>query len=406
MNTSPTGKKRMALAFMLGILAAFGPVTIDMYLPSFPQIAEELGTTASLVQLSLTACLLGLAIGQLIIGPLSDAVGRRRPLLAGILFYVVASIVCAIAPNIFVLIAARFLQGFSASAGIVISRAIVRDIFSGQQLTKFFALIMVINGLAPILAPIVGGGILTFSEWNAIFILLGLLGLLITILVYTRLEETLPPERRSVSSVKHLLLVYTSLLKDRRFMGFALVQGFMMAGIFSYVSGTPFVYQEIYGVSPQAFSFLFGFNGLGILLGTHLVGRYAGVIPESAFLRTGLYIAGTGATFLLIMTILKGPLISIVIPMFLFVSSIGMIGTTSFALAMETQGERAGSASALLGLLPFILGALAAPLVGIAGKTAVPMGVVMFMSSMIAICSFHFLANAKQKSVSSRSVNM
>lgn len=395
MQETPTGKGRLALAFLLGILAAFGPLTIDMYLPSFPQIAADLGTNASLVQLSLTACLLGLASGQLIIGPVSDAKGRRSPLLIGILLYIVASIICSTANHIAVLIAGRFMQGFAASAGIVISRAIVRDMFSGKQLTKFFALIMLINGVAPIFAPVVGGGILTFAEWNGVFIMLSILGALIALLVFFRLKETLPPERRTVNSVKHMVSNYGILLKDRRFMGFALVQGFMMAGIFSYVSGTPFVYQDIYEVSPQVFSILFGVNGLGIMFATHMVGRYAGVIPENTFLRTGIYIASVSALILLIMTIIEGPLFSIVIPMFLFVSSIGLIGTTSFALAMETQGERAGSASALLGLLPFILGSMAAPLVGIAGETAVPMGISMFVASLIALGSYHFMANRK-----------
>lgn len=394
-KTAITGKRRFGLALLLGMLAAFGPLTIDMYLPSFPHIASELNTSASLVQLSLTACLLGLGFGQIVVGPLSDANGRKKPLVISIFLYVLASVACAIAPNIGTLIAARFMQGFTAAAGIVISRAIVRDLFNGRELTKFFSLLMLINGLAPILAPVFGSAILLIpsANWNWIFLALGLLGTVIAFIVISKLGETLPVEKRTPSSITHTMNTFKNLLSDRTFMGFALTQGLMMGGIFAYVSGTPFVYQGIYEVSPQVFSILFGVNGLGIIVGTHLVGRYAGIIPERKFLRFGLITAVIASSILLVMTILEGPLISIVIPIFLFVSMIGMVGTTSFSLAMETQGNRAGSASALLGLLPFVIGAITAPLVGIAGEeTAVPMGLIMFLASAASLCAFLFLA--------------
>ncbi|WP_353626032.1 multidrug effflux MFS transporter [Bacillus sp. JCM 19041] len=389
------GKKRLGLALLLGLLAAFGPLTIDMYLPSFPDIAKDLETTPSLVQLSLTACLLGLGFGQIVVGPLSDANGRKRPLLISICLYVAASFACALAPNIGTLIVARFMQGFTAAAGIVISRAVVRDLFNGRELTKFFSLLMLINGLAPILAPVFGGGILLVpgANWNWIFIVLTVLGAVMAVVVFSKLAETLPPEKRTPSTLAHTLNTFKDLLKDRVFMGFALTQGLMMGGIFAYVSGTPFVYQGIYGVSPQAFSILFGVNGLGIIVGTHLVGRYAGIIPERVFLKVGLITAVVASSVLLVMTIVQGPLFSIVIPVFLFVSMIGMVGTTSFSLAMETQGNRAGSASALLGLLPFVIGAATAPLVGVAGEeTAVPMGLIMFLSSGASLMAFLLLA--------------
>ncbi|MFB4212147.1 multidrug effflux MFS transporter [Shouchella sp. JSM 1781072] len=394
-QTAITGKKRFGLALLLGTLAAFGPLTIDMYLPSFPSIASDLGSPASLVQLSLTACLLGLGTGQLVVGPLSDSKGRKKPLVISIFLYVLASLACAMAPNITTLIVARFMQGFTAAAGIVISRAIVRDLFNGRELTKFFSLLMLINGLAPILAPVFGSAVLLLpgANWNWIFITLAILGLVIVLIVINRLKETLPEENRTQSSIGHTLRTFKSLLLDRTFMGFAFTQGLMMGGIFAYVSGTPFVYQGIYNVSPQVFSLLFAVNGLGIIVGTHLVGRYAGIIPERSFLRFGLITASIASSVLLIMTIMNGPLFTIVIPIFLFVSMIGMIGTTSFSLAMEAQGGRAGSASALLGLLPFVIGAITAPLVGIAGEdTAVPMGLIMFLSSIAALAAFYFLA--------------
>ncbi|MEK4566779.1 multidrug effflux MFS transporter [Alkalihalobacillus sp. FSL R5-0424] len=395
MEQQIAGKKRLGLAFLLGMLAAFGPLTIDMYLPSFPDITVGLETTASLVQLSLTACLLGLAVGQLVVGPLSDAKGRKKPLIVFIFLYVLASFACAFAPNIYFLIIGRFLQGFTAAAGIVISRAVVRDLFSGRELTKFFSLLMLINGLFPIMAPVFGAGVLLVpgATWNWVFIVLGILGLIIVTAVSFKLKETLPAEKRVPSSIGATLRTFSYLIKDRLFMGLALTQGLMTGGIFAYVSGTPFVYQSIYDVSPQMFSVLFGINGLGIILGTHLVGRYAGIVPERVFLKVGLIIAVVAGAFLFVMTLLEGPLLSIVIPIFFFVSMIGMVGTTSFSLAMETKEKQAGSASALLGLLPFAIGATTAPLVGIAGEeTAVPMGFIIFIMSAGAFLSFTFLA--------------
>jgi len=392
--------KRYRLALLLGFLTAFGPLTIDMYLPSFPSIANEFSTNASLVQFSLTACLLGLGIGQLVIGPMSDVRGRRSPLLIFLTMYIVASILSAFAPNISIFIGARFLQGFAAAAGIVISRAVVRDVYSGRELTKFFALLMLINNLAPILAPVAGSTILLFTNWRGVFVLLGVIGIILILLVTFNLEETLPPEDRVPSNLGQTFKNFLSLLKDRQFVGYALTQGFIMSGIFAYVSGTPFVYQNIYGTSPQLFSLLFGMNGVGIMIGTFLIGRFADLIPESRFLKIGLFMAMAASSTLLIVVLFNGPLWAVVVPIFIFVSSIGIISTSSFSLAMQTQGHIAGSASALLGLLPFILGALAAPLVGIAGeKTAVPMGVIIFMASLLALLSFYGLVGKRQVDV-------
>lgn len=385
--------KRLKLAIILGLLAALGPLTIDMYLPSFPTIASDYKTSASLVQVSLTACLLGLGIGQLIIGPMSDVRGRRQPLVIFITLYFIASLACAFAPNILIFIIARFTQGFAAAGGIVISRAIVRDLYSGRELTKFFALLMLINNMAPILAPIIGGGIIKFTKWHGVFIVLSIVGVLLLLLVATQLEETLPVERRVPSNIGQTLKNFLSLIQDREFLGYALAQGFMMGGIFAYVSGTPFVYQNIYGTSPQLFSFLFGLNGIGILVGTQVVGHFADFIPERKFLQFGLIMSNIAGLMLVIILFFNGPLFAVVIAIFFFVSSIGIISTTSFSLAMEAQAHIAGSASALLGLLPFILGAATAPLVGIAGEhTALPMGLTIFGCGFLSLLAFYGLS--------------
>ncbi|MGG1217188.1 Bcr/CflA family multidrug efflux MFS transporter [Priestia endophytica] len=395
MNTL-NGKKRIQLAILLGSLGLLGPFTIDTYLPSFPTIVKDFHTTASLVQISLTACLLGLGAGQLFIGPLSDVKGRRKPLLLFLCLYLLASLTCSFSPNIYFLIVARFVQGFSAAGGLVVSRAVIRDLFSGKELTKFFTLIVLVGNLGPIVAPIAGGAILSFAKWNGVFIVLACIGAILIFIVSLKLPETLPPEKRVPSNLPQLMSNFGSLFKDREFMGYAFTQGFTTAGIFAYVSGVPFVYQNIYHVSPQQFSLLFGVNGLGLIIGSQLVGRLTDRISERTFLKIGLGISIAAGAILLIALLLKAPLIAVAIPIFFFVSSISIIGTTSFALAIESQGHIAGSASALLGLLPFVLGSLSAPLVGIAGSyTGVPMGVTIFGASLLAFLSYFVLVRKR-----------
>ncbi|QQK76855.1 Bcr/CflA family efflux MFS transporter [Salicibibacter cibarius] len=386
---NPTGLQRIGLAILLGMLATLGPLNIDMYLPSFPEIGDDLNAQASLVQLSLTACLIGLGVGQVVVGPISDAQGRKKPLIISILLFALASLLCAFAPNISTLIAARFLQGFTAAAGIVVSRAVVRDVFSGRELTKFFALLMVINAVAPMLAPVAGGGILwfPFTDWTSIFYFLALLGLFIVVMVSWKLDETLPKEKRMPSSLGHTMRTLVDLIRDRSFLGYALTLGFVHGGSFAYVSGTPFVYQEIYGVSPQAFSILFGMNGAAIITGSFLVGRFSGVIPERTFLRTAVIVGTAAAALLFAMTIVEGPLYMIVIPIFIYMTCMGVVLTTSFTLAIAKQGHRAGSASALLGMLPLLIGAAAAPLAGI-NDSAAPMGATIFITCAIGMFTF------------------
>ena len=384
--------KRFKLALLLGSLAALGPLTIDMYLPSFPTITNEFSTNASLIQFSLTSCLLGLGIGQLIIGPMSDVQGRRTPLIFFLGLYFVASLACAYASTVYIFIGARFVQGFAAAGGIVISRAVVRDVYVGRELTKFFALLMLINNLAPILAPVVGSSILLFTNWRGVFITLSLIGIMLVATITFKFEETLPTEERIPSNLKQTIGNFSTLIKNRKFMGYALTQSFITSGIFAYVSGTPFVYQTIYGVSPQVFSILFGINGVGIMIGTILIGKFADVIPETRFLKIGLLMSITASFSLFIVVLFHGPLYAVVISIFVFISSIGIISTSSFSLAIQDQGHVAGSASALLGLLPFIFGAISAPLVGIAGEaTAIPMGTIMFSASLLAIFSYYTL---------------
>ncbi|QDH21943.1 Bcr/CflA family efflux MFS transporter [Saccharibacillus brassicae] len=401
MLQNPTGRERLGLALLLSTLGILGPLNIDMYLPSFPGIALDLGAQASLVQLSLTACLIGLAIGQIIVGPISDARGRRGPLLISLLLFAASSVMCALSTSIEMLIAARFLQGLTASGGIVLSRAIVRDVFSGRELTQFFSLLMVINAVAPLLAPIAGGVVLLLpgSSWHTIFYFLGLLGFLILLTVGFKLKETLPPDKRVPSTISHSLRTMGSLMKDRSFMGYALTLGFIHGGSFAYVSGTPFVYQDIYGVSPQTFSILFGINGIAIIAGSFIIGRFSSVVSERSLLRLGVITASSATLLLLIATIVQGPLFTIVVPLFIYMITIGITATSTFTLAIARQGHRAGSASAVLGLFPLLIGSLVSPLVGLNETTPVPMGAILFVTALLGAVAFFGLTRAEKHSV-------
>ncbi|WP_282940005.1 multidrug effflux MFS transporter [Paenibacillus sp. RC67] len=396
-STAPS--RRLWMALVLGALASFGPLSIDMYLPALPTLADDLHTTTSLAQLSLTFCLLGLSLGQLLAGPLSDVRGRRMPLIAGLLVYTVASLLCAFSPSIWALIVLRFIQGFAGAAGIVISRAVVRDMYSGTELTKFFSLLMLVNGVAPIFAPIAGGQLLRATAWPGVFVVLSIFGVLMLIAVLFGLPETLPVQRRSKGGIANTLKTFRSLASDRMFMGYALSQGLVIAAMFAYISGSPFVIQNIFGASPQMYSMFFAINGLGIIIAGQVTGRLAGKLGEKKLLVSGLVLAMLGGVTLLAMILVGAGLYAILVPLFFVVSSVGIVSATSFALAMQNQAQAAGSASALLGLLSFIAGGVVAPLVGLGGSgTAVPMGIVIAVADVGAVVCYLLMIRRKKAS--------
>lgn len=381
-----TRSRRAAFAVILGLLSAIGPFSLDMYLPALPGMAEQFHTSASVVQLSLTFCMLGLALGQLVAGPLSDMRGRRGPLLIALLLYAASSLLCAFSPNAAVLAGLRFIQGLSGAAGIVISRAVVRDLFSGPEMTRFFAQLMLINGAAPIIAPVLGGQFLRFVSWRGVFVFLFVLGLSLTVAVFASLPETLPKERRQHGGLVKTLSTFKGFGTDRLFMGYVLSMGFVSAGMFGYISGSSFVLQNIYYVSEQGYSLIFAVNGLGIILASQITGRLAAKGDIRRLFRIGLGVAVFGGLALLAAVLLEGGLIFVVISLFVVVSSVGIVSTTSTSLALQNAGQAAGSASALLGLLQFVLGAVASPLVGLGGSgTAVPMGVTIFGAELLAV---------------------
>ena len=374
---------------VLGMLSMFGPLSLDLYLPALPELADDLNASASAAQLSITACLVGLAVGQLIAGPLSDRLGRRRPLIVGLVGFLLASVACALAPSVAILVLLRFIQGLAGAAGLVISRAIARDLYSGRALMIFFSRLILIAGLAPVIAPILGGQLSRIMSWRGIFGVLAGFGAILLLAGWLGLKETLPPERRIVGGFGKTLHGYNTLLHDRFFVGCALSSGLAGASMFAYISGSTFVLQRIYGMSPQGFSFVFGAISLGLVIAAQIGGRLALVWPLTRVLGFGLAVNLFGATSLLATVIIGLPLGVLIAALSVMVSAVGLIFPTANALALADYPDLAGTASSMQGLSQFVFGAVAAPLVGIAGEqTALPLGVVTTTASLCAIASF------------------
>jgi DHA1 family bicyclomycin/chloramphenicol resistance-like MFS transporter len=366
------------LVWILAPLSAFAPLSIDMYLPALPSMARGLAASASVAQLSLTACLAGLAAGQLLAGPASDALGRRRPLLAGVATYAAASALCAAAPDIWMLLALRLLQGLAGAAGIVIARAMVRDLYEGNDLARSFALLLIVNGAAPIAAPVIGAQLLRFTSWRGVFAVLAVIGVVLLIVTAGWLPETLPAARRRRGGVAALLRDGGQLVADRQFTGYALASGLAFGAMFAYIAGSPFVLQAKFGVSPQLFSLIFAINGAGIVCAGLVSRRLVGRRSPRELLTVGLTGSAGGGLLLLAAASLSVGLPLILPALFVMVASVGFILPNATALAMARYARQAGSASAVVGLAQFAIGAAAAPLVGIAGPdTDLPMAVVI-----------------------------
>ena len=373
-----TPRERLQLVLVLGFLIALGPLTIDMYLPALPTITDDLQTTAAAVQLTLTGTLGGLALGQLLIGPVSDAVGRRAPLLAGVAVHILASVLCVIAPNLAVLGTLRVLQGLGAAAAAVVAMAIVRDLFSGLAAAKLLSRLMLVMGAAPILAPTLGGITLSWTSWRGVFVVLALFGIAILTVTALALPETLPAERRRNGGVVGTLRDYGRLFADRTYLGLIVVAGLAMAAMFAYVSGSSFVFQEQYGLSEQQFGFVFGAGAIGLITATQLNVRLLQRWTPSQILVSSLaFGAASGLVLLLFAATGFGGLPGILVPLWLVLAAAGLALPNAPALALSRHGEAAGTAAALLGAVQFGVGALAAPLVGVLGTGAISMALVI-----------------------------
>ncbi|WP_425413553.1 multidrug effflux MFS transporter [Micromonospora rhizosphaerae] len=387
-----TSRQRLRLVLVLGSLIAIGPLTIDMYLPALPAIAADLHTTSAAVQLTLTGTLAGLALGQLLIGPLSDAVGRRVPLLVGTGLHILASVLCVIAPNIGMVGTLRVLQGLGAAATSVVAVAVVRDLFTGAAFAKLFSRLMLVMGVAPILAPTLGSGLLRWSDWRGVFMALAAFGVLLVTVAAFGLPETLPPARRRRGGVAATVRDYGSLLRDRTFVGLVLVAGLAMAALFAYVAGSSFVFQEQYGLDEQQFGLAFGAGAVGLITATQLNVRLLRRYSPQRILITALGV-GTAAGLVLLVFAATGfgGLASILATLWVVLAAGGLALPNAPALALSRHGEAAGTAAALLGAVQFGVGALAAPMVGILGTGSVAMagvvagGMVAAMTVLLAV---------------------
>ena len=380
--------RRARVVLILGALSAFGPLSIDMYLPGLPSLGATLDAPAWAVQLTLTACLAGLALGQVVAGPLSDRFGRRTPLLAGVAAYAAASLLCALAPTVLALVVLRFVQGIAGAAGIVIARAIVRDMHSGVAAARFFSLLMLVNGLAPILAPVIGGQVLRVTTWRGVFVLLAAISVVLVAAAAAGLRETLAPADRHPGGVGETIRTFGRLLGDRVFLGHALACGLAFGAMFAYISGSPFVLQDIYGASPQVFSVLFAANALGIVGASQANRALLRRFEPRAILRAALVAQASAGVALLAVVLAWAGVWGIVPLLFVVVASLGLVLPNATALALAGHPRVAGSASGLLGVLQFIVGAAAAPLVGVAGTgTAVPMATVIAVLAVGAVLS-------------------
>jgi len=388
---------------VLGALIALGPLTIDMYLPALPAIADDLNTPSSAVQLTLAGTLIGLALGQLVIGPLSDIVGRRLPLIVGTGVHILASVACIVAPNIAVLGGLRVVQGLGAAAAAVVAMAIVRDLFSGRAAATVLSRLMLVMGVAPVLAPSLGGAVLLVGSWRLVFAALAIMGVALMTLAIVSLRETLPPERRRASGVMPVLRTYRSLLRDAQFVVLVLVAALAMSSLFAYIAGSSFVLQEEFGLDEQQFAIVFAAGAISLIgasqLNVLLLGRFAPVQIVLAALSFAVFAGGVMAV-LAIAEI--GGMAGFVVPLWFVLGAVGFVMPNAPALALSRHGEAAGGAAALLGAAQFGLGAIVAPIVGALGNDAVAVSTTMVVTSAAALAALGVItARSSSKAVSS-----
>jgi DHA1 family bicyclomycin/chloramphenicol resistance-like MFS transporter len=384
--TSPTGRSYIRFVLVLGALIAIGPLTIDTYLPALPSITRDLAASESAVQGTLTGILLGMGLGQLLVGPLADAIGRRRPLIAGLALHIAASVFCAFAPTIELLTVGRAIQGLGNAAVAVVSMAMVRDLFAGSAAATMLSRLMLVMGLAPVLAPTLGGFILQLTSWRGVFVILAVAGVLMVTLASLALRETLPAERRRPLAFRPVLSTYAMLLRDRTFVGLVLISGLMFATLFSYIGGSSFVLQDIYGLSVTQFGLAFGLNSLGFLTGSQLNPFLLKRFQPRQLVRAGVSIGAVAAMVLLASAATGfGGLTLILVPLWFLLFACGLTLPNTPALALTRHGEAAGTAAALLGASQFVIGGAAAPLIGAMGSnSAVPMALVMATTASLA----------------------
>jgi DHA1 family bicyclomycin/chloramphenicol resistance-like MFS transporter len=396
-STSPVPAMGRALPMLLLVLTVFGPISMDLYLPALPALTVEMGAATSVAQLTVTACLIGLAAGQLIAGPISDRYGRRGVLLIGIVAYIIISALCALSPSIELLILARVVQGLAGGVGIVIATAAGRDIFTGSRLIRFYGSLTVVGGFAAIVGPLLGGLLNTFLDWRGLFAFLAVIGIVILVLTLLLFGETLPADRRTRGGFGQTLRDYRTLLSDRTFLGAVLNQGFLFAALFAYLAGSTYVLQDIYGLSPQWYAAAFGLNSAGHMVSGYLAGRAAERWSILGTLAVGVAVTALGALGMLAAGLTPMPLWVVIVSLFALSSGVAVTAPPATTLAMSDYPQMAGTASSLLGMVRFGFGGIAAPFVGVAGALSIlPLGVVTVVCVLLAAAASLILIRRRE----------
>ncbi|MET1051225.1 MAG: multidrug effflux MFS transporter [Mycetocola sp.] len=392
-----TPRQRLVYILVLGSLTALGPFTIDLYLPAFPVLESELNVSATLVQLTLTGMTLGFAIGQLFMGPWSDKVGRRLPLILATSVHVAASMGAALAPDIVWLGVFRVLQGAGAAAGGVVAMAMVRDLFGGKPLVRMLSRLALVNGLAPILAPVIGSQLLLFLDWRGLFVFLALYGVLVVTAVSIFIVETLPPERRRASGHTTVRDRYRSVFSDRVFVGVAVIGGMSFSGLFAYLSSSSFLFQDVYDLDPQQFGSLFAVNSVGIVLGVQISSRLMRHYGPQWILGVTTAVQALAALSIIVLAESGAGFLGVLIPLFFFIMAAGFGFPAVQVLALVNHGHEAGTAASLLGALNFGLAGLISPIVGLFGvDSAIPMASVMLVTALVSVLSLWFIVQPKR----------
>ena len=393
---TPKSQPLALLVVILASLTAFAPLSIDMYLPSFPQIAADFGVTTARVELSLASFFVGLSFGQLLYGSATDRFGRKPPLYVGLTIYCVASVLCAFAPNIESLIVLRFFQALGACGGIVIARAAVRDLFDHSESARVFSLLMLVMGAAPILAPLVGGYVALYFGWHAIFAVVSVFSAIVLMAVCKFLPETKKPNPNVRLSAT--FKIYANILKDRKFLGFTLAGGLAQAGMFAYITGSPFVFIELFKIPAENYGWIFGANALGLIAVSQINGRLARSVNPTKVLRVCLFLAAIFSVLLIVAGVFTFGFWGVTIPIFLYVAGLGTILPNATAGALSEQTESAGSASALIGSLQYGLAAIASSCVSrFNNGTTLAMTMIIGVCGIAAFLTLNLLLGVKEK---------
>ncbi len=370
----------------MGALTALGPLAVDMYLPTFGAIASDLNVPQSLVERTLASYLLGLAIAQLLYGPLADRLGRKIPLMFGLALFALASLGCAYSTDISHLMFWRILQAFGGAAGIVIPRAVIRDYLDTQQAAQALSLLMLIMGSMPILAPLIGGQVVVFGTWRLVFNIMAIIGLVLLIIVALRMRESLAHSKRSPMAAGHIFRNFAYLLRHRRFMGFALAGGLGAAGMFAYIAGSPAVFINLYGIDPRWFGLLFGTNAVALIIASQISARLLNRYQPDFLLKHAqvvLLLVSASAVVLALLAWIN--LALLMLCLVVFMASQGFISPNAAALALAEQGPRLGTASALMGSMQMFCGALAGYAVSIwQSPSALPLTAVLGTCALLS----------------------